>query len=60
MSEIVDHASDATAIGADGGFYLDRYGKTKPQMTTRRWKLLVEWKDGNMGGFKGHEGIVPS
>ena len=48
MSEIVDHASDATAIGADDGFYLDRYGKTKPKMTTRGWKLLVEWKDGNM------------
>ena len=47
MSEIVDHASDATAIGADDGFYLDRYGKTKPKMTTRGWKLLVEWKDGN-------------
>jgi hypothetical protein len=40
--------SDATAIRTDDGFYLDRYSKTKPKMTTRGWKLLVEWKDGNM------------
>jgi hypothetical protein len=48
MSEIIDHVSDATAIKADDGLYVDRNGKSKPKMTTRGWKLLVEWRDGNM------------
>ena len=48
MSEIIDHESDASAIKADDGFYVDRNGKSKPKMTTRGWKLLVEWRDGNM------------
>jgi hypothetical protein len=45
---IIDHALDATAIRADDGFYLDCYSKAIPKMTTRGWKLLVEWKDGNV------------
>ena len=47
MSEIIDHKSDGKALSKDDGFYLDCYGKQQPRMTTRGWKLLVEWKDGN-------------
>ena len=47
MSEIIDHKSDGKALSKDDGFYLDCYGKQQPRMTTRGWKLLVEWEDGN-------------
>ena len=47
MSEIINHKSDGKALSKDDGFYLDCYGKQQPRMTTRGWKLLVEWEDGN-------------
>ena len=47
MSEIIDHKTDGKALSKDDGLYLDRYGKQQPRMTTRGWKLLVEWRDGN-------------
>ena len=34
MSEIIDHKSDGKALSKDDGFYLDRYGKQQPRMTT--------------------------
>ena len=46
IKEIIDHAADATAITKDDGFVVSRNGNKVPKVTTRGWKLCVEWKDG--------------
>ena len=47
MDEIVDHRKDDTAYDKAGGFVTDTYGNKSRRTTTKGWKLLVNWKDGN-------------
>ena len=46
MSEIVGHKSDGSAVKADDGFTTSGNGVKRPRITTKGWKLEVEWKDG--------------
>jgi hypothetical protein len=48
MKEIVDHWSDGSAVPGDDAYYVDPNGRTTRWMTTKGWKLLIEWKDGTM------------
>ena len=47
MSGIVDHKSDDNAVKASDGTYVSRSGIIKRRITTKGWKILVEWKDGS-------------
>ena len=47
LDEISDHRKDNSAIPISDGSYTSRNGNQVPTMTTRGWKLLVEWKDGS-------------
>ena len=47
LSEITDHEKDGTEIKQKDGYFKSRNGNLSPKMTTRGWKLLVEWKDGS-------------
>lgn len=47
MKEISDHKADGSALKKDDGFFIDQHGRRSPKITTRGWKLLVEWKDGS-------------
>jgi hypothetical protein len=44
MDEIMDHSADEMAVRREQGLE-DSGGSTKPKMTTKGWKLLVQWKD---------------
>ena len=46
MKEIVDHKKDHIAIPISGGKLRIYNGNKIPKVTTRGWKLLVEWRDG--------------
>ena len=46
MKEIVDHKKDHTAILPSEGKSRSYNGNERPKVTTRSWKLLVEWIDG--------------
>jgi hypothetical protein len=46
MKEIVDQRSDGSAIPVDDAYYVDPNGRRTRRMTTKGWRLLVEWKDG--------------
>jgi hypothetical protein len=48
MKEIVDHRLDRSAVPVDDAYYVDPNGRTSRWMTTKGWKLLVEWKDGSI------------
>jgi hypothetical protein len=47
MKEIVDHRLDGSAVPVDDAFYVDPNSRRTRRMTTKGWKLLVEWKDGS-------------
>ena len=46
MKEIVDHKKDHTSIPISEGKLRSYNGIESPKITTRGWKLLVEWRDG--------------
>ena len=46
LSEITDHKKDASALSKDEGFTVSHNGRRVPKITTRGWKIQVEWKDG--------------
>ena len=46
MKEIVDHKKDHTAIPISEGKSHSYNQNKSPKITTRGWKLLVEWRDG--------------
>ena len=46
MKDIVDHKKYHTAITISEGKLCSYNGNESPKVTTRGWKLLVEWKDG--------------
>ena len=46
IDAIIDHQRDGSAIHADDGFVTVN-GKRCPKMTTKGWKLCVQWKDGS-------------
>jgi hypothetical protein len=47
MKEIVDNRSDGSTVPVDDAYYVDPNCQTTRWMTTKGWKLLVEWKDGS-------------
>ena len=46
IDEIIDHRRDADAIPIEKSFYTHTNGRKYRKKTTRGWKLLVRWKDG--------------
>ena len=46
IKEIVDHKKDHTAIPISEGKSRSYNVNEIPKVTTRGWKLLVEWRDG--------------
>jgi hypothetical protein len=48
LKSIVDHKSDGSAVKADDGFIMSKNGNKTRRLTTKGWKLLVEWKDGSV------------
>ena len=46
IKDIVDHKKDHTAIPISEGKLRSYNGNEGPKVTTRGWKLLVEWRDG--------------
>ena len=48
LQEISDHKSNHLAIKRSNGFIKSQNGNTHKKMTTRGWKLQVEWKDGSV------------
>ena len=47
LTEVTDHTRDASDIDYVGGFIKSSSGNIHQKRTPRRWKLLVEWKDGS-------------
>jgi hypothetical protein len=47
MKEIVDHRPDRSVVPVDDAYDVDPNGQMTRWMTTKGWKLLVEWKDGS-------------
>jgi hypothetical protein len=48
LKAIVDHKSDGSAVKADDGYIVSSNGNKTRRLTTKGWKLLVEWKDGSV------------
>ena len=46
LSVITDHKKDASALSKDEGYTVSHNGRRVPKITTRGWKIQVEWKDG--------------
>jgi hypothetical protein len=46
LQSITDHESDGDALTPEQGTYETSYGVIKKKITTKGWKLKVEWKDG--------------
>jgi hypothetical protein len=44
MDRIIDHSADKTAVKRRQGLE-DSGGSNKPRMTTKGWKLLIQWMD---------------
>jgi hypothetical protein len=47
LSEIMDHKKDNMAVPILSGTTLSANGWEVSKITTRGWKLLVQWKDGS-------------
>jgi len=47
MEEITDHKADGTAVPVSEGTVRNRSGTESAKVTTKGWKLLVQWKDGS-------------
>jgi hypothetical protein len=47
LGEISDHKKDNTAVSMSEGTTRSANGNQVPKVTTRGWKLLVQWKDGS-------------
>ena len=45
LQSIVDHKSDGSAVQIDDGMIRSKNGNLSKRLTTKGWKLLVEWKD---------------
>ena len=57
LKAIVDHKSDGSAVKADDGYIVSANGNMSRRLTTKGWKLLVEWKDrGVLGAAQRYEG----
>ena len=46
IDEIVDHRREADAIPVEEAFFTHTNGRKYRKKTTRGWKMLVQWKDG--------------
>jgi hypothetical protein len=46
LKGITDYKMDDSAIRKPNGTYVDKYGITKKVITTKGWKIQVEWSDG--------------
>ena len=47
ISEIINHETDGDAVTKDDGYLTAKNGKQTRRITTKGWKLLVEWKNGS-------------
>ena len=47
LNNIVDHKKDDTALGTKDGWYTNKSGFSKRRITTKGWKMLIEWQDGS-------------
>ena len=47
LDGIVDHMKLDDAVPTDSGFYTTSTGATRRVVTTKGWKLKVQWKDGS-------------
>jgi hypothetical protein len=47
LDEIIDHATDNSAILIDYGYTTSAIGNRVPKQTTKGWKLLCQWRDGS-------------
>jgi hypothetical protein len=45
---IADHRMDGSEVKQQGAFITTRSGTTRRKETTKRWEILVKWKDGSM------------
>ena len=52
MDAIVDFVKDETAVTKEDGMIVNKRGIGRPRKTTKGWKLLVKWRDGQ-------ESLVP-
>ena len=46
MKAIIDHKRDGNAVEKADGYFTTRSGQRRKKITTRGWKLKVEWADG--------------
>ena len=46
LDEIIDCKRDETAIEKTDGYLVDKNGRKRRRITTKGWKFLVAWKDG--------------
>ena len=47
LQEIIDHKSDSSAVHISNGYTTTRSGRRRmPKTTTKGWKLLCQWRDG--------------
>ena len=47
INNIVDHKVDPSAISKNEGTYKSKSGTIRKRITTKGWKILIEWKDGS-------------
>ena len=52
LREITDHKKDETAIPISQGTVRNINSTMKPKVTTKGWKLLIQWKDGSQSWEK--------
>jgi hypothetical protein len=52
LQEITDHKKDKSTIPISDGMIHGTNGQEKPEITTRGWFLLVQWKDGSLSWEK--------
>ena len=47
INNIIDHRVDPSAVKKDEGTYKSNSGTIRKRITTKGWKILIEWKDGS-------------
>ena len=59
MNEIIEYRTNGTKLKQQDAFITTKMGTKRRRETTKRWELLIEWKDGRPGVLKGYKGILP-
>ncbi len=47
LKGIIDHVSDSSAVPKSNSTYVSPSGAIRKRITTKGWRLLIEWKDGS-------------